>query len=1060
MKQGNIYYTDKDFTDLEVSTTFKYPCILILKNAENEIEKITAYNENGIKSIYDFSLSASKQFVTDSIATANVGSRSQQLSLSSVFIINQNGNANKIDVTAGQLYSQTLDKTWNVSALVSTIPDNDYRYVYAKASKTTSTASIYLSKNQIPFDSDVNDYYFLVGVLHSVVDGVRILSLTVGTTTISGGLIRTGIISSLDGLTSFNLNTGEIKGKITFSSGSSGYENLTDKPDLSSFEQTRDYVNSTLQTDLDDLKNRADGVIESWFYSHTPTLSNLPASNWVTTAERNAHIGDTFTNMQEFVDNVTTPDAGKAWRFVKNETTGEFSWSLIANSDSTKALIEAGKAKDTADAKRRVFVSQPYPPYNIGDLWVQGNGGDIMRCKFERLSGSYVATDFEKASKYTDDTAVNNLQIGGRNYYPDGDFTKGTNQYQGGNNVKSFSIIPTDFDGNPLPWNGSKVFSIYTETDGDTYAELSSIAKVDAGDYMLSFYYKAAGSINGNSSYLYINSIPYGLAFSITNNSQWHKVELPINISSKSDIQFRIGFNCSDPAWINVTRIKIEKGNKATDWTPAPEDVDSAISTAQNSANTANNLLADIANDNILTPSEKQSTKKEWDIIVGEKSFVENQANTLGVSTTSYVNAYNSLNSYITPLLADLTVNSAIVGVDFRATFKNYYDAKIALLKAVTDKLKSNTDNIQIGGRNLVRNSAQAVSNSTYLVASYNLSQPLNDGVYTIRIKGIFSTGDRPRPHIGGIGVEDYGDGTIQNGIYIKTFNYDTRFGNNTNLAIYRLVTDSNPMVIEWVKLEKGNKATDWTPAPEDIQLQIDSEAAKVINLENKTDFLTGTTIEGNAIATGTLLVGDGNGANAFISGITDDGGNSIRFAAGANYSDKQNANFKIFDNGKVIAKNADISGVVNATSGSFTGNIIASSGKFGDITSNKYFEIYSEGIKSKEGWIVSGDFQNFDGENNGKFYQLSGNQTDGGFIISIHNSKNDGLSHHCLKLNAKNGTTNVALQIDSGKIRIKNQLTGQFTYGFTGKANPKDDGQGGVKWSYYQDGLYIGETD
>lgn len=146
----------------------------------------------------------------------SVGSRSQQLSLSSVFRINQDGNANKIDVTSGVLFSQTLDKTWNVSALVTTLPDNDYRYVYARASKTTSTATIYLSKNQIPFDSDVNDYYFLVGILHSVVDGVRVLSITIGTTTISGGLVRTGIISSLDGLTSFNLNTGEIIGKIKF----------------------------------------------------------------------------------------------------------------------------------------------------------------------------------------------------------------------------------------------------------------------------------------------------------------------------------------------------------------------------------------------------------------------------------------------------------------------------------------------------------------------------------------------------------------------------------------------------------------------------------------------------------------------------------------------------------------------------------------------------------------------------------------------------------------------------------------------------------------------------
>ncbi len=674
----------------------------------------------------------------------SVGSRSQQLSFSSVFRINQDGNANKVDVTAGVLFSQTLDKTWNVSALVTTLPDNDYRYVYAKASKNTSAASIHLSKNQIPFDSDVNDFYFLVGVLHSVVDGVRVLSITIGTTTISGGLIRTGIISSLDGLTSFNLNTGEIKGKITFSSGSSGYENLTDKPDLSSFEQTRDYVNSTLQTDLNDLKNRADGVIESWFYNHTPTLSNLPASNWVTTEERNAHIGDTFTNMQEFVDNVTTPDAGKAWRFVKNETTGEFSWSLIANSDSTKALIEAGKAKDTADAKRRVFVSQPYPPYNIGDLWVQGNGGDIMRCKFERLSGSFVATDFEKASKYTDDTAVNNLQIGGRNYVLDSE------------RERVFSAM--------------EIGKLNGFTGGETIT-LSFEAKYVGVD-ILSILILNEGIVYGGTQLLRINvSSPNYTKYSQT-------ITLPASLDNLRLVGW-LGSNGTGTGY--AKKFKVEKGNKATDWTPAPEDVDSAILTAQNSANTANNLLADIANDNILTPSEKQSTKKEWDIIVSEKSVVESQANTLGVPITSYVNAYNSLNSYITPLLADLTVNSTIVGVDFRATFKNYYDAKIALLKAVTDKLKSNTD-------------------------------------------------------------------VLQN--------------------------------------------------------QLDSESAKVINLENKTDFLTGTTIEGNAVATGTLLAGNSDGTNAGLTGIG--GEDDIFFWGGSTFANRNNAKVWVKRNGhfRFIAPN------------------------------------------------------------------------------------------------------------------------------------------------------------
>ncbi len=348
----------------------------------------------------------------------SVGAQSQQLSSSVVFMVNNAGNPNQIEVKAGVIFSQTFNKSWTISGGIVTIPDNNFRYVYGKCSKTGTTGTIHFTQSQIKFDEDPNDYYFLIGILHSVEEGIRVLSITIGTTTINAGLIRTGIISSLDGQTYFNLNTGEIGGRIIFKAGSSGYANLIDKPDLSSFEATRDYVNSALQTDLADLKNRADGVIESWFYSHSPNLTNLPASNWTTNEQRDSHIGDTFTNMQEFVDNTTTPDAGKAWRFARNAD-NSYSWNLIANSDSTKALIEAGKAKDTADSKRRVFIAQPFPPYDLGDLWSQGTTGDLMRCKFARTSGVYVATDWEKASKYTDDTRAIQAETAAKEYTDD-----------------------------------------------------------------------------------------------------------------------------------------------------------------------------------------------------------------------------------------------------------------------------------------------------------------------------------------------------------------------------------------------------------------------------------------------------------------------------------------------------------------------------------------------------------------------------------------------------------------------------------------------------------------
>lgn len=155
-----------------------------------------------------------------------VGARSQQISCSVVFYVMYENDKNKVKVNPGIIYSQTFDKEWNIPESIVTIPDDEYRYVYGRCSKTDQSGSIVFSQEQKKFDEDANDYYFLIGILHSVVDGVRVLSITVGTTTINGGLIRTGIISSLDGQNYFNLDTGEIKGKIKFGNGSDGFTTI------------------------------------------------------------------------------------------------------------------------------------------------------------------------------------------------------------------------------------------------------------------------------------------------------------------------------------------------------------------------------------------------------------------------------------------------------------------------------------------------------------------------------------------------------------------------------------------------------------------------------------------------------------------------------------------------------------------------------------------------------------------------------------------------------------------------------------------------------------------
>lgn len=64
--------------------------------------------------------------------------------------------------------------------------------------------------------------------------------------------------------------------------------------------------------------------------------------------------------------------------------------------------------KSSADSKARCFGTTPTPPYDVGDIWMQGDGGDILRCQVSRAEGAdYNAADWVKASKYTDDTAAN-----------------------------------------------------------------------------------------------------------------------------------------------------------------------------------------------------------------------------------------------------------------------------------------------------------------------------------------------------------------------------------------------------------------------------------------------------------------------------------------------------------------------------------------------------------------------------------------------------------------------------------------------------------------------------
>lgn len=165
------------------------------------------------------------------------------------------------------------------------------------------------------------------------------------------------------------------------------------------------FVSAVYNPAIAAIQSDLDGKVDTYFYAYAPTLQNVPASQWTTNADKDAHVDDLF------FDTVS----GYTYRFKKNGST--YSWERVKDSDITSAMTAASTAQDTADGKRRVFVTQPIDAdeYDVGDLWVNATysstySNDLLRCKTHKDAGApFNIAHWDKASKYTDDTAANNV---------------------------------------------------------------------------------------------------------------------------------------------------------------------------------------------------------------------------------------------------------------------------------------------------------------------------------------------------------------------------------------------------------------------------------------------------------------------------------------------------------------------------------------------------------------------------------------------------------------------------------------------------------------------------
>ena len=364
----------------------------------------------------------------------------------------------------------------------------------------------------------------------------------------------------------------------------------------------------TVTGSLEGLQAQIDGQIQTWFYDYIPTADNAPASTWVTQEDKINHLGDIFY----IVENDTI--GGQAYRWAN--VSGTYQWVLIEDVEVAKALADAAKAQDTADGKRRVFVSQPTPPYDVGDLWAQGSSGDLMRCNTARASGAYVASDWGKASDYTNDDALHE--------FVDGTFTqtrKEITQKLSELDVKADSISATveqhttqitevnqkvdgiEVGGRNLllesecpilrPYNGAVVSVLDSSVAVEEWGGITGIR------YLISGGESRIKAVCGNDK-VSVKGQQYTFSAFIKNNSEepvtiatngvggnmvldpgFSKRVIIVGIGNGSSyLQFVLSTGAEDID-IVCSRFKIELGNTPTDWTPAPEDTQSDINDLQ-----------------------------------------------------------------------------------------------------------------------------------------------------------------------------------------------------------------------------------------------------------------------------------------------------------------------------------------------------------------------------------------------------------------------------------------------------------------------------------------------
>ena len=280
------------------------------------------------------------------------------------------------------------------------IMDNNLTYTPELRQQAIASANKLFGLSFVPVEINTTGHPWLLGnetVEIEKLDGTKIKTIPFDRTIEYGGHIKTKLVSKADTKTETEYkNPGTLETAIKQTRIIVNKQEQEISQVIQQQESQTEIINS-VQDSIDNLTEQINENIIIYRGNGVPTLDNYPANEWTTTELKDDHVGDLYYNTED----------GKTYRFDKNGVI--FSW-VEEKPDLSEAIELAQNALNVANDKMQVFVTQPTPPYEVGDLWTDGD--DIFVCKTAKTEGqSFSQDDWENATNYAEQIDTTNVKL-------------------------------------------------------------------------------------------------------------------------------------------------------------------------------------------------------------------------------------------------------------------------------------------------------------------------------------------------------------------------------------------------------------------------------------------------------------------------------------------------------------------------------------------------------------------------------------------------------------------------------------------------------------------------